>query len=109
MIENKAVALERLSSWKLKGALLLFAFSKPDSKFSISVEVKSVDDEQLTFGWILNASDAQGAFVITNGYFQVHLKHASLFVSDDSGPSVTISHGDFRCVLTVILATGFAH
>lgn len=107
MVENKPLALERLSNWKLKGATLLFSFSSPDNgKFSVYVEVKAVDDESLMFGWILNASDAQGAFVITNGYFQVLLKHAALFV-DDSEPSVTISHGSIRIVLTVIRATAF--
>jgi hypothetical protein len=108
MIENKSLALERLSNWKQKGATLLFAFSAPNNKFTIRVEVRDVSDESLMFQWVLNASDAQGAFVISNGHFVVRIEHAVLFVSDDSGPAVTFSHGDFRCTLTVIRASAFA-
>ena len=108
MIENKALALERLSDWHLKGALLLFTFSAPNNKFTIRVGAKDVRDESVMFQWVLNASDAQGAFIVTDGHFVVWLKQASLFVSDDSGPSLTISHGDFSVVLTVIHPTGFA-
>ena len=40
--ENKALALDRLSNWKEKGATLLFAFTAPQSKFSIHVLVLHV-------------------------------------------------------------------
>ena len=107
MIENKALALERLSNWKQKCATLLFAFSAPNNKFTIRVETKDVLNESVMFQWILNASDAQGAFVVTEGHFVVWLKHAELSVSNDPEPSITISHGDFRVVLTVIQASAF--
>jgi hypothetical protein len=105
--KSKALALDRLSDWKEKGATLLFTFTAPKSRFSIHVLVLHVSDSQISFQWILNATDARGTFVMTNGYYTLLLAHASLTVSDDPEPLVSISHGDFRCVLTVIRPTAF--
>jgi hypothetical protein len=106
--ESKTQALERLSTWKDKGATLLFTFTQPQSRFAITVWVKGVHDESIAFEWLFRPTDSQGTFITTNSFFfTVWLKAASLSVSDDPEPSVTISHGEFRVVLTVLRPTAF--
>jgi hypothetical protein len=106
--ENKALALDRLTEWKDKGATLLFTFTQPQSKFVVTVGVKGVGDESIAFEWLFRPTDAQGTFITTNSFFfSVWLKSASVSVADNPEPSVTISHGEFRVVLTVLRPTAY--
>lgn len=100
--EDKMLALDRLADWKDRGIDLLFTFAEPRSKFAITVRVKGVSDESIALEWLFLRADTQGAFITTNSFFfSVWLKAASLSLSDNPEPSVIISHGEFRVVLTV--------
>lgn len=99
---NKKLALDQLTDWNDKCVPLLFTFTEPGSKFAITVELKGFDDESIGFEWKFLRADTEGSFITTNAYFAVWLKAASLSVSDTPEPSVTISRGEFRVVLTVL-------
>lgn len=104
---NKAMALERLSDWKDKGAELLLSLndSNASRKFSIAVSVLGVSEESVSFRWLLHFADTQGAFLTTNGHFVVWLAHSEFSVSNKLEPTVAITQGKFSCVLTVIRPT----
>jgi len=106
---NKSLALDRLSDWKDKGATLLLALSdsNTDRKFSVAVSVLGFSEESVSFKWLLHFADTQGAFLTTDGHFVVRLAHAQFSVSNHADPSVSITHGSFTCVLTVIRPTAF--
>jgi hypothetical protein len=104
---KKRLVLERLSVWREKGATLLFTFTETKSRFSITVSVLGVSEESVSLRWILNATDAQGVFLVTDGHFVIWLEGAEVSLSNDTEPAVAISHGEFHCVLTVIRPTAF--
>jgi hypothetical protein len=105
--DDKALALERLSDWKEKGATLLLRLSDARRNFSIAVSVLGISSESVSFNWLLHFVDTQGTFLTTDGHFVVWLRHAEFSVSNHSEPSVNILQGEFRCVLTVIRPTAF--
>ena len=102
------LALDRLTKWKEKGATLLFTFSQPQSKFAFSVEVKAVSEDSVSFQWIFSRADEQGSFITThNCFFTVWLKAATVSLSDHPESSITIEHGEYKVVLTVLRASAF--
>ena len=105
---TKQLALDRLSEWKNKAATLLFTFKEPTAKVAFTVEVKAVSDESVSFQWIFGRADAQGSFITTHScFFTIWLKAASLSLSDHPESSVTIVHGEYQVVLTVLRASAF--
>lgn len=105
---TKSLALDRLTNWKEKGATLLFTFREPQAKVAFSVEVKAVSEDSVSFQWIFGRADAQGSFITThNCFFTIWLKAATVSLSDHPESSVTIVHGEYQVVLTVLRASAF--
>ena len=100
--------LDRLSEWKDKGATLLFTFSDPRAKVAFTVEVQAVSEDSVSFRWVFGRADAQGSFITTHScFFTIWLKAATVSLSDHPEFSVTIVHGEYQVVLTVLRASAF--
>jgi len=99
-------AFDLFHAWKDRKFKLHFEFSfEPDSDrtFQAVVEVFDIRDDHasITLDWRRRVVDPADKFLFIEGqgYFGVMLKDATFDVSQAPVPTLTISHGPFRCTL----------
>lgn len=108
-------ALERFQALKDAGATIaLLVTGPPDNKalFDLKVRILNVQDTVgdclLAFAWQTDTFDSPPtrAFAHSDGTLVISLEGASLSL-ETAPEKLSISRGDFRCVLTVIRPNAF--
>ena len=108
-------AVERFQALKDKGATIgLLVTGPPDNKalFDLKVRILNVQDTVgdclLAFAWQTDTFDSppDRAFAHSDGTLVISLEGASLSL-ENAPEKLSISRGDFRCVLTVLRPTVF--
>jgi hypothetical protein len=118
MTTIKSLAMDQIHAWKEKGGKVRLAITQhSDGKQWFNIPVADVsrvcEDEgecRVFFNFAIDTSDSlpKRPFARAECRLEISLENASLTLQDDSRTSVTVSRGDFSCVLTELRATGFA-
>jgi hypothetical protein len=117
MSRTKSSAIDQVRSWKEAGGMVgLTLTHRPDGKRWFDFQVARIlwvceeeGNSLISFDCQIDTFDSspKRSFAHSDCKLVISLEDASISMQDEPKKSVTISRGDFTCVLTQVRATGF--
>jgi hypothetical protein len=117
MSTSKSLALDQVRSWKEAGGTVSITVThRPDGKrwFDFpEARILWVNEEEgnslISFDCAIDTFDSlpKRSFARCDCKLVISLEDASISMQNQPKKSVTVSRGDFTCVLTEVRATGF--
>jgi len=110
--ENKRAALELVRGWKAAGATLELSVSGPSEPLIVKMPARvrfADNDDSLAFEWSTGTEDSlpKRSFEHSDGVTVISLEDVSFVISRDPVESLSISRGEYHCLLRVIRASAF--
>lgn len=105
-----SAALERIRAWDTAATDLQLRLTGPnETKFNVAGSLKNVTDSLFAFSWQTDTVDSlpKRSFAHSDGMTVISLEDATLTLSDDPTPSVTIVRGQCECRLTELRPSNF--
>jgi hypothetical protein len=104
--QSTSAALGHLRSWDKARAYIDLRVTGPDdTNLKLVVRITNITASLVAFEWQLDTLDSPGkrSFEHSDGVTVISLEDATVALSDDPQPSLTISRGAYTCKLTVRL------